>query len=93
MNKILDYFKESYHASKLAFYAEMTEAFLLIVGSSILSYTILDPATKIFVPLYLAGSILGMISTYIRRSSAIILTAWFTTANLWAFIQLFFLDK
>ena len=79
--KIIDYFKESYQKSKLAFYCEIFETLLLVTGSAILSFTILDPATKIFVPLYLVGSVLAMVSTYIRRSSAILLVAWFTIMN------------
>lgn len=87
--KIYNYFKESYQNSKLAFYCEVGETILLVTGSAILSFTILDPATKVFVPLYLIGSILAMISTYIRRSSAILLVTWFALMNAWAFIQLF----
>ena len=89
INKIIDYFKESYQKSKLAFYCEVFETLLLVTGSAILSFTILDPATKIFVPLYLVGSILAMVSRYIRRSSAILLVAWFAIMNSWAFVQLF----
>tara|TARA_B100000900_G_C20584830_1_gene719070 strand:+ start:505 stop:789 length:285 start_codon:yes stop_codon:yes gene_type:complete len=87
--KIFNYFKESYENSRLAFYCEVGETILLVTGSAVLSFTILDPATKIFVPLYLVGSVLAMISTYIRRSSAILLVTWFAVMNTWAFIQLF----
>ena len=48
INKIINYFKESYQKSKLAFYCEVFETILLVTGSAILSFTILDPATKIF---------------------------------------------
>jgi len=51
INKIINYFKESYQKSKLAFYCEVFETILLVTGSAILSFTILDPATKICVPL------------------------------------------
>ena len=88
--KIIDYFKESYQKSKLAFYCEVFETLLLVTGSAILSFTILDPATKIFVPLYLVGSVLAMVSTYIRRSSAILLVAWFTIMNIIGNIRVFF---
>ena len=88
-NRIFNYFKESYKLSKIAFYCEVTEAIVLIIGSAILSATILDPATHLFIPLYLVGSTLAVVSCYIRRSSAIILTSWFTVMNSWAFIQLF----
>ena len=88
---IVDFCKESYRLSPVAFYCEMVETTLLIVASAILTFTVLDPATKIFIPLYLAGSVLAMFSTYRRGSSAIILCTWFTIMNTWAFVQLFLL--
>ena len=91
MTKVVDYFKESYRLSPFAFYCEILEAILLIIGSAVLSFSILDPNTKVFVPLYLVGSILGLISTYIRKSSAVVLISWFVAMNFWAFIQLFIL--
>lgn len=88
----LDFFKESYKLSPLAFYCELIEAILLISASAILTVTVLDPATKIFIPLYLFGSILGVISTVIRRSGfAIVLCAWFVAMNIIAMVQLFVL--
>jgi hypothetical protein len=68
----------------------MIEALFLISASAILSFTILDPATTIFVPLYLVGSILGIVSAVIRQAAfVIILCSWFSAMNLWALIQLF----
>ena len=91
MNKIIKFFKQSYATDRLAFYAEIVETTVLIVASAVLSFTILDPATTIFVPLYLVGSILAVFSTYRRGSSAIVLCTWFTIMNSWAFVQLFIL--
>ena len=89
--KIINFFKHSYKTDRVAFYAEIVETILLVSASAILSFTITDPATKIFIPLYLAGSLLAMFSTYRRGSSAILLCTWFTIMNSWAFIQLFIL--
>ncbi len=89
INFVVNYFKESYRISPVAFYCELGEAIVLVIGSAVLSFTILDPMTEVFVPLYLIGSILALISTYIRRSSAILLISWFVAMNFWAFIQLF----
>lgn len=89
--KVLNFFKESYAKDRLAFYAEIVETTVLIMASAILSFTILDPATEIFIPLYLLGSILAVFSTYRRGSSAVVLCTWFTIMNGWAFIQLFIL--
>lgn len=91
MTKIIDFFKKSYATDRLAFYAEVVETTVLIIASAVLSFTILDPATEIFIPLYLLGSILAVFSTYRRGSSAIVLCTWFTVMNSWAFIQLFIL--
>ena len=91
MKKVSEFFKRSYATDRTAFYAEITETVVLIVASGTLAFTILDPATKIFVPLYLIGSLLGMFSTYRRVSSALIMTCWFTVMNVFAFIQLFVL--
>ncbi len=89
-NEVINFFKESYRLSPLAFYCELLEAILLISASAILTYTVLDPATKIFIPLYLIGSILAVISTVIRRAGfAIILCGWFVIMNSIAMVQLF----
>jgi len=90
LKNIYRFFKKSYE-DKLAFYAELAETILLVTGSAVLAFTILDPATRIFVPLYLFGSMLALISTYRRGSTAILLVSWFTIMNTWAFIQLFIL--
>jgi len=92
IKKILSFFSESRKASPIAFYCEMAEAALLISASAILAFTILDPATKLFVPLYLVGSILGIISAVYRRAAfVIVLCSWFTAMNFIALIQLFLL--
>ena len=89
---IVDFCKESYRLSPVAFYCELVETTILIAASAILTWTVLDPATKIFIPLYLAGSILGVISTVIRKAAfAIVLCAWFVVVNSIAMMQLFLL--
>jgi hypothetical protein len=90
LDKIKNFFKKTYE-DKIAFYSEIAETILLVAGSAVLAFTILDPATKLFVPLYLCGSLLALISTYRRGSSAILLVSWFTIMNTYAFIQLFIL--
>ena len=87
---VIDFCKESYRLSPLAFWCELVETTLLIIASAILTFTVLDPATKIFIPLYLIGSILGVISTVIRKAAfAIVLCAWFVVMNSIAMVQLF----
>tara|TARA_B110000240_G_scaffold181698_1_gene213845 strand:- start:1003 stop:1278 length:276 start_codon:yes stop_codon:yes gene_type:complete len=90
VNKVIIFFKDSHRSSPLAFYCEMVEALFLITASAVLSFTILDPATTIFVPMYLLGSILGIISGVIRGAAfVVILCSWFTLMNIYALAQLF----
>ena len=92
IKRIGEFFKESYLTSPVAFYAEMIEAALLISASAVLTFTILDPATKIFVPMYLVGSILGVVSAVIRQAAfVIVLCSWFVMMNTIALYQLFFI--
>jgi len=86
---IVDFFRNSYKLSPLAFYCEMIEATFLITASAILSFTILDPNGWHFVPLYLIGSVLGIISAVIRKAAfVIVLCSWFTIMNIIALVQL-----
>jgi|TARA_B100001105_G_C22181744_1_gene353084 hypothetical protein len=89
-SSVKNHFKESYRLSKVAFYSELCEAVLVGGASAILTFTVLDPATKIFIPMYFIGSALGVISTVIRKASfATVLTGWFTIMNFIALIKLF----
>ena len=87
---VTNYFKQSYKQSKVAFYCELCEAVLVGGASATLTLTVLDPATKVFIPMYFVGSILGVISTTIRKAAfATILTSWFTIMNAIALVKLF----
>ena len=90
VNTVINYFKESYKQSKVAFYCELCEAVLVGGASATLTFTVLDPATKVFIPMYFVGSMLGLISTTIRKAAfATILTSWFTVMNGIALVKLF----
>ena len=86
--KVINFFKKSYQTDKTAFYAEILETILLVSASATLTFTVLDPATHIFIPLYLLGSMLAVFSTYRRGSSALLLTLRFTAMNSVALVQL-----
>ena len=91
MKSVIKFFKDSYRLSPVAFYCEMVEAVFLITASAILAFTILEPATKIFIPIYLIGSILGVCSAIIRKAAfVIVLCSWFVLMNSFALFQLFF---
>ena len=90
VNTVINYFKESYKQSKVAFYCELCEAVLVGGASATLTFTVLDPATEVFVPMYFVGSMMGVISTTIRKAAfATILTSWFTIMNAIALVKLF----
>ena len=90
VNTVINYFKESYKQSKVAFYCELCEAVLVGGGTATLTFTVLDPATKVFVPMYFVGSMMGVISTTIRKAAfATILKSWFTIMNAIALVKLF----
>ena len=90
LNKFIEFWKSSYKLSPLAFWCEMVEAAFLISASAILTFTVLDPATKIFIPMYFVGSVLGIVSAVIRKAAfVIVLCSWFALMNLIAMYQLF----
>jgi hypothetical protein len=92
VNRVVEFVKESHRSSPIAFYCEMIEALFLISASAVLTFTVLDPATEIFIPMYLIGSILGIVSGVYRKAAfVIVLCSWFTTMNLIALYQLFML--
>jgi len=92
LNRVRDHFRKSYELSPTAYYCELAETVLLIAASAILTFTVLDPATKIFIPLYFVGSCLGIVSTIIRVAPmATILCSWFAVMNFVAMIKLFVL--
>ena len=61
-----------------------------MAASTIAAWTASDPASGImwYAPMFLAGGILGVISTVIRRAGfAILLTVWAVLAWGWATLQ------
>lgn len=81
LTRIVKFFKESYTSDPIATYFEVVETILLISASATLTFTVLDPATHIFIPLYFVGSLCAMVSTWRRKSSAFVLCCWFTVMN------------
>ena len=81
INKLVSFFRESYRNDPLATYVEALETVLLVTASATLTFTVLDPATHIFIPLYWVGSMCAMFSTWRRKSTAFVLCCWFTTMN------------
>ena len=90
MNKIINFWKQSYSSHPIAFWFEMISAISVMIGSFILTYTVLEPRPDIFIPFYWIGSVTGVVGAYYRMSSWIlVLTAWFTIMNTIALWRLF----
>lgn len=81
MKKIINFFKESYRNDPTATVVEAFETVILVAASATLSFTVMDPATHIFIPLYFVGSLCAMFSTWRRKSTAFLLCCWFTAMN------------
>lgn len=92
ITRIREHFKKSYELSPTAYYCELAETVILIAASAVLTFTVLDPATTLFIPMYFVGSCLGIVSTIIRVAPmATILCSWFAIMNAVAMVQLFIL--
>ncbi len=89
-NILVNFIIKSYRSNPKAFYCEMLETFFLVSASVVLTFTILNPATRIFIPIYFLGSIFGVISGFYRNAFfVIILCSWFTIMHFIAMIKLF----
>tara|TARA_B100000902_G_C27287095_1_gene905039 strand:- start:98 stop:370 length:273 start_codon:yes stop_codon:yes gene_type:complete len=87
---IASFFRRSYDSHPLAFGLEFASAVTVIIGSAILTWTVLDPRPDIFIPFYFIGSVTGFFGAYYRDSAWImVLTGWFTTMNSIALWRMF----
>jgi|TARA_R100000027_G_scaffold60264_1_gene50882 hypothetical protein len=92
MNKIVKFWQLSYTSNPTAFWVEMVSAISVIIGSAILTFTVLDPRPDIFVPFYFVGSATGLWGAVLRQAAwVVVLTTWFTAMNCIALYQLFIL--
>jgi len=90
MNRVRNFWIDSYKTNVTAFYLEMLSAFSVMIGSAILTFTVLEPRPDIFMPFYWVGIVSGFFGAYYRKSAWImVLTVWFTTMNTIALWRLF----
>ena len=90
IDKLIEFFKHSYRTDKFAFWLEMWSAILVITGSTILTFTVLDPKPELFIPFYWLGALLGLWGAYRRTLPWImLLTGYFTIMNSIALWKLF----
>ena len=87
---MIQFMRDSHSSNPKAFWWEMISALAVIIGSAILTYTVLEPRPDIFIPFYWFGSFTGIIGAYYRLSSwTLILCSWFTIMNSIAMWRLF----
>ncbi len=92
ISSVVKFWKDSYISNPIAFYIEMISAVTVMIGSFILTYTVLDPRPDIFIPFYFVGSVTGLVGAILRKSAWVaVLTAWFSIMNIIALYQLFVL--
>ena len=92
LTKILDFWRDSYTSNPTAFWVEMVSAIAVIIGSAILTFTVLNPRPDIFVPFYAVGSAMGLWGAVLRQAAwVVVLTTWFSIMNSIALYQLFIL--
>ncbi|MGY8865242.1 MAG: hypothetical protein ACKVJK_06380 [Methylophagaceae bacterium] len=90
MNSVLAFWRDSLKADPIAHYAEMLGAVAVIIGSSILTYTVLEPRPEIFIPFYFVGSCASFFGAYRRGLPwVLILTGWFIIMNVIALSRLY----
>ena len=87
---MIQFMRDSHSSNPKAFWWEMISALAVIIGSAILTWTVLDPKPEIFIPFYWAGSIAGFIGAYRRTLPwVMVLTFWFIMLNSIALWRLF----
>ena len=92
MQTIREFWLESLHSDRVAHYAEMIGAISVIIGSAILTYTVLEPRPDIFLPFYFVGSCASFYGAYRRKLPwVLILTGWFIIMNGIALSRLYIL--
>lgn len=86
MNKIKDFWLESYKTDKIAFMYELLSFVFTVGASATLAFTADQPDMRIVYPFFFIGSVTGCLG-YIRRKLAwpMMLTGWFIIVNVFGF--------
>ena len=85
-NKIVDYFRESYHQDRLCFWLEMISTAVNIIASMTLALNAADPDMRMVYPFFLIGSGLAMFTFYRRKLVwPTMLVSYFFCANILGF--------
>jgi len=86
VNKIKEFWMQSYRTDKTAFFYEILSFVFTVAASLILAMTAYEPNMIIVYPGFFIGSIFGVLG-YIRRGLAwpMMLTAYFCVVNVFGF--------
>lgn len=82
MQRIIDFWKDSYNSDRLAFMLEMANFFFSVGGSIMLAITAQHPPMQVIYPFYFVGSTCQCLAS-IRRGQAwvMLVTIWFSGMN------------
>jgi hypothetical protein len=86
VNRIKEFWMQSYHSDRTAFFYEILSFLFTVAASLTLAMTAYEPNMTIVYPGFFIGSIFGVLG-YIRRGLAwpMMLTAYFCVVNVFGF--------
>ncbi len=73
IDRVVQFWQHSYHSDKFAFYVELVSVIFTVAGSTLLAFSAAAPDMRIVYPLYLVGSVTGVISAWRRKMAWIML--------------------
>ena len=88
IDRVVQFWQHSYHSDKFAFYVELVSVIFTVAGSTLLAFSAAAPDMRIVYPLYLVGSVTGVISAWRRKMAWImLLCCYFSIMNVFGFIR------
>ena len=86
MQGIINFWKQSYHSDKVAFYLELASFVFTVAASLALAWSAASPDMRLVYPGFFVGSICAVISYYRRQLAwPMLLTGYFVAANILGF--------
>ncbi len=86
LQTILNFWKQSYHSDKTAFYLEIVSFVFTVAASLSLAWSAASPDMRIVYPGFFIGSVAAVIAYYRRRLAwPMLLTGYFVAANILGF--------
>ena len=89
LQQIKKYWIDSFIENPTVFWIEMLATISVVIGSFLITYTVLSLKPILFIPFYLFGSICSLIAPIIRKAVWVIVrTSWFTAMNIIGLLRL-----